>query len=98
MNKEHKNISIRKNLICAIAKEIGGRKISQAEVAEKLGVAQSRISDISRQNHEKFSIDALVNFAVALDMQVTFEITSGHFDSPTTRTITPDNEWNPEID
>ncbi len=98
MNKENKNISIRKKLIRAIAKEIGERKISQAEVAEKLGVAQSRISDINRQNHEKFSIDALVNFATALDMCVSFDIASVRSDLCATRRTKKESGWNPEID
>jgi predicted XRE-type DNA-binding protein len=47
----------------ALRKLIATRGWSQAQAAKVLGVTQSRVSDLVRGKHEKFSLDMLVIFA-----------------------------------
>lgn len=47
----------------ALRKLIATRGWTQAQAAEVLSVTQSRVSDLVRGKHEKFSLDMLVTFA-----------------------------------
>ena len=48
--------------------------LTQAEAAEQLGVAQSRVSDLVRGKWEKFSLEMLITFEARIGRQVTLEL------------------------
>ena len=52
--------------------ESGG--ITQVEAAEKLGIAQSRVSDLIRGKWEKFSLEMLIILEARVGRQVTLEL------------------------
>ena len=56
-------LSLRAELMAALRKLIAAKGWTQAQAAEELGVTQSRVSDLVRGKHEKFSLDMLVTLA-----------------------------------
>lgn len=56
-------LTLRAELMVALRKLIAARNWTQAKAAKELGVTQSRISDLVRGKHEKFSLDMLVALA-----------------------------------
>jgi predicted XRE-type DNA-binding protein len=56
-------LTLRAELMVALRKLIVARRWTQAQAAKELGVSQSRISDLVRGKHEKFSLDMLVALA-----------------------------------
>ena len=50
-------------LLVALRKLIVDKGWTQAQAAGELGVTQSRVSDLVRGRHEKFSLDMLVTLA-----------------------------------
>ena len=53
-------LTLRAELMVTLRKLITARGWTQAQAAEELGVTQSRVSDLVRSKHEKFSLDMLV--------------------------------------
>jgi predicted XRE-type DNA-binding protein len=56
-------LTLRAELMVALRKLIAAKGWTQAQAAEELGVTQSRVSDLVRGKHEKFSLDVLVTLA-----------------------------------
>lgn len=56
-------LTLRAELMVMLRKLIATRGWTQARAAEELGVTQSRVSDLVRGKHEKFSLDMLVTLA-----------------------------------
>jgi predicted XRE-type DNA-binding protein len=56
-------LTLRAELMVALRKQIATRGWTQAHAAKVLGVTQSRVSDLVRGKHDKFSLDMLVTFA-----------------------------------
>jgi predicted XRE-type DNA-binding protein len=56
-------LTLRAELMVALRKQIATRGWTQAQAAKVLGVTQSRVSDLVRGKHDKFSLDMLVTFA-----------------------------------
>lgn len=56
-------LTLRAELMVALRKLIAAKGWTQAEAAQELGVTQSRVSDLVRGKHEKFSLDMLVTLA-----------------------------------
>ena len=56
-------LTLRAQLMVALRKLIEQRGWTQAEAAAELGVTQSRVSDLVRGKHDKFSLDMLVTLA-----------------------------------
>lgn len=54
-------LTLRAELMVALRKLIATKGWTQA--AEELGVTQSRVSDLVRGKHEKFSLDMLITLA-----------------------------------
>jgi predicted XRE-type DNA-binding protein len=48
--------------------------LSQAEAAERLGIAQSRVSDLVRSKWEKFSLEMLITLEARLGRSVNLEL------------------------
>jgi predicted XRE-type DNA-binding protein len=53
-------LTLRAELMVALRKLIEAKGWTQVQAAEELGVTQSRVSDLVRGKHEKFSLDMLV--------------------------------------
>jgi predicted XRE-type DNA-binding protein len=56
-------LTLRAELMVALRKLITAKGWTQAQAAEELGVTQSRVSDLVRGKHDKFSLDMLVTLA-----------------------------------
>lgn len=67
---EAEHLRVRAELMLAIEKLIGRRKLSQAQAARLLGVTQPRISDLVRGRLHRFSIDALVDMLARAGVKV----------------------------
>jgi predicted XRE-type DNA-binding protein len=63
-------LTLRAELMVALRKLIAARRWTQAQAAKELGVTQSRISDLVRGKHEKFSLDMLVALAARAGQNV----------------------------
>ncbi len=59
--EESENLKVRAQLMQELTHIIKETGDTQTEVAEKLGVTQSRISDLMRGKIQKFTIDNLIN-------------------------------------
>jgi predicted XRE-type DNA-binding protein len=67
---EAANLRSRADLMRQIAALIRAKRWTQAEAARRCGVSQPRINDLLRGRVSRFSLDALVNVAAALDRKV----------------------------
>jgi predicted XRE-type DNA-binding protein len=50
--------------------------MTQREAAEKLGIAQSRVSDLARGKWEKFSLEMLISLEARAGRRVALEVTA----------------------
>ena len=62
---------MRADLMAVLRKFIKVKRLTQAKVAEILGVSQSRISDLTRGKWERFSLEMLIILATRAGMHVT---------------------------
>lgn len=53
-------LQMRANLMSDLRKYIEDNDLTQAKAAERLGIAQSRVSDLVRGKWEKFSLEMLI--------------------------------------
>jgi predicted XRE-type DNA-binding protein len=67
---EAEHLRVRAELMIAIEKLIGRRKLTQAQAAKLLGVTQPRVSDLVRGRLHRFSIDALVEMLARAGVKV----------------------------
>ncbi len=67
---EAEHLRVRAELMTAIEKLIGRRKLTQAQAAKLLGVTQPRVSDLVRGRLHRFSIDALVDMLARAGVKV----------------------------
>lgn len=56
-------LTLRAELMAALRKLITAKGWTQVQAAQELGVTQSRVSDLVRGKHDKFSLDMLVTLA-----------------------------------
>jgi predicted XRE-type DNA-binding protein len=68
--EEAANLQARAELMRAISAVIHDNHWTQADAAKRCGVTQPRINDLMRGRVSRFSIDALVNIATALNRRV----------------------------
>ena len=68
-------LEMRAKLMSDLREYIESNDMTQTEAAEKLGVAQSRISDLVRGKWEKFSLEMLITLEARAGRQVTLELT-----------------------
>jgi predicted XRE-type DNA-binding protein len=64
------NLQARAELMQQLSKIIKANNWKQAEAAKHCGLTQPRINDLMRGRISNFSLDALVNIAVALGQRV----------------------------
>lgn len=69
---EAASLKARSTLLAALVSQIGSWDMTQAAAAERLGITRPRLNDLLRGKLSKFSLDALVNIAVAAGLS--FEI------------------------
>ena len=67
-------LEMRASLISDLRAYIESSGMTQAEAAEKLRIAQSRISDLMRGKWEKFSLEMLITLETRVGRKVTLEL------------------------
>ena len=72
--QEAENLRLRSELMDKITALIAENNWKQAEAASRCGVTQPRINDLLRGRISRFSLDALVNIAAALERRVHVEL------------------------
>ena len=65
---------MRARLMTDLRQYIESKKLTQQEAAEKLGIAQSRVSDLVRGKWEKFSLEMLITLEGRLGRKVSLEL------------------------
>lgn len=68
--QEAANLRVRADVMRQLSDIIKEQQWTQADAAQHCGTTQPRINDLMRGRIAKFSLDALVNLAAALDMQL----------------------------
>ncbi|MFN7572824.1 MAG: helix-turn-helix domain-containing protein [Betaproteobacteria bacterium] len=72
--EDAENMTLRSALMMALKNHITRAGLTQAQAAEIFGVTQPRVSDLTRGKIDLFSLDALVNMAVAAGLKVDLRI------------------------
>ena len=67
-------LQMRANLMNDLRLCIEAERLTQAEAAKRLGIAQSRVSDLVRGKWEKFSLEMLIMLAARLGRMVKVEL------------------------
>ena len=65
---------MRANLMSDLRLYIEKHELTQAEAAKRLGIAQSRVSDLVRGKWEKFSLEMLITLEARLGRTVRVEL------------------------
>jgi predicted XRE-type DNA-binding protein len=72
--EEAANLRVRSELMSKLAGIVERNRWTQTEAARRCGITQPRINDLLRGRLSRFSLDALVNIAVALGQRVHVEL------------------------
>lgn len=75
--EEAQNLMARSRLMAEIKQIIQDRGLTQTEAAELFGVTQPRISDLTRGEIQKFSVDGLMAMLARADMEVHVSVKPG---------------------
>ena len=67
-------LQMRANLMGDLRIYIEKNELTQAEAAKRLGIAQSRVSDLVRGKWEKFSLEMLITLEARLGRRVRVEL------------------------
>jgi predicted XRE-type DNA-binding protein len=70
-------LEMRAQLMNDLREYIATSGMTQVQVAEQLGIAQSRVSDLVRGKWEKFSLEMLITLESRAGRQVTLELVPG---------------------
>ena len=70
-------LHMRAKLMSDLRMPIESSGMTQTEAAQKLGIAQSRVSDLVRGKWEKFSLEMLITLEARMGRQVTLEFAAG---------------------
>ena len=65
---------MRAKLMSDLREVIESSGMTQTQAAEKLGIAQSRVSDLVRGKWEKFSLEMLITLEARAGREVTLEL------------------------
>jgi len=66
-------LQMRSNLMNDLRLYIEKQKLTQAEAAKRLGIAQSRVSDLVRGKWDKFSLEMLITLEARLGRTIRVE-------------------------
>lgn len=72
--EEAENMKLRSALMMALRNHIERANLSQAQAARLFGVTQPRVSDLMRGKINLFSLDALVNMALAAGLHIEMRV------------------------
>jgi predicted XRE-type DNA-binding protein len=64
---------MRANLMSDLRRYIEKHKLTQSQVAKRLGIAQSRVSDLVRGKWDKFNLEMLITLEARLGRKVRVE-------------------------
>lgn len=67
-------LQMRSTLMNDLRRYIESNKLTQVEAAERLGIAQSRVSDLTRGKWEKFSLEMLITLEARVGRTVRLEL------------------------
>lgn len=67
-------LQMRARLMADLREYIADSGMTQVQAAEKLGIAQSRVSDLVRGKWEKFSLEMLITLEARAGRQVRLEL------------------------
>lgn len=67
-------LQMRSRLMNDLRDYIAANQLTQVEAAAKLGIAQSRVSDLIRGKWEKFSLEMLITLESRIGRKVTLEL------------------------
>lgn len=67
-------LQMRANLMNDLRLYIQKNRLTQAEAAKRLGIAQSRVSDLVRAKWDKFSLEMLITLEARLGRSVRVEL------------------------
>jgi predicted XRE-type DNA-binding protein len=68
------NMKARAETMIAIQGAVSKWRLTQAATAKRLGLTQPRLNDLLRGRINKFSLDALINVAMAAGLKVRIEV------------------------
>ncbi len=68
------NMKARAETMVAIQGAVSKWRLTQAATAKRLGLTQPRLNDLLRGRINKFSLDALINIAMAAGLRVRVEV------------------------
>lgn len=71
------NLKLRATLARAVRDTVVQNQLTQVEAAERLGISQPRVSALLNGKASAFRVDALVNMALRLGMNVSLEVDTG---------------------
>ena len=66
-------LQMRSNLMSDLCLSIEKQKLTQAEMAKRLGIARSRVSDLVRGKWDKFSLEMLITLEARLGRTIRVE-------------------------
>jgi len=66
-------LQMRADLMADLRRFIKTKKLTQAKAAKRLGISQSRVSDLTRGKWEKFSREMLITLATRAGMHITLK-------------------------
>jgi predicted XRE-type DNA-binding protein len=66
-------LQMRSNLMSDLRLYIEKQKLTQSEAAKRLGIAQSRVSDLVRGKWDRFSLEMLITLEVRLGRTIRVE-------------------------
>ncbi len=67
-------LQMRAKLMADLRESVLASGMTQSQAAERLGIAQSRLSDLMRNKWEKFSLEMLITLETRAGRQVTLEL------------------------
>lgn len=67
-------LQMRAKLMADLRESVLASGLTQVQAAEKLGIAQSRLSDLMRNKWERFSLEMLITLEARAGRQVTLEL------------------------
>ena len=70
-------LQMRAKLMNDLRERITASGMTQTEAAQRLGIGQSRVSDLVRGKWEKFSLEMLITLEARMGRQVTLEFATG---------------------
>lgn len=72
--RQAQNLRLRSALMIGVSEHVRRKGWTQSVAAAQCGVSQPRINDLLRGRISRFSLDALVNIATALGLQIRLEV------------------------